>query len=272
MKILTLFTILWLPTSLVAQDFSSFQKILLRHQVEFSYPDGSLDTAFKYEQAKLDPKTESDLEEQDRVLTQFDPKTLTSKNESMSFWINAYNYFMIKVVLKEGFEGNIRKINSVKDLGSFFSPYKIFKNEQHNIGGKKYSLDQIEKGILLGEDYRKKGWKDARIHFAVNCASAGCPPLLKSVYQPDKLDKVLDQNIEQALRNKRHLKFKGETLYLTHLFKWYKDDFKESAGSVKNFLIKYIKDPKIKARVEQAKELNYIEYDWKLNRPQNIKQ
>jgi len=52
----------------------------------------------------------------------------------------------------------------------------VFEREKFVIDGEKYSLNQMEKEILLGQDYAERGWKDARVHFAVNCASVGCPP------------------------------------------------------------------------------------------------
>ncbi len=271
MKVLTLCLFLILPQLVWAQTFEPFQNILNRHLQVTELPEGGLQTAFDYDAAKTSSETLSDVKKQTELLAKFDTQSLTSKNAATAFWINSYNFFMIKIVLEQGFEGNKLEINSVKDLGSFFSPYKIFKQETNNIGGRKMSLDQIEKGTLLGEAYKKKGWKDARIHFAVNCASVGCPPLLKTVYEAKSLDKTLDSNIKKAFNTKRHLHFKGQDLYLTHLFKWYKDDFKDAAGSVKSFIKKYLDKDSVKAKVDSAKDIEYIEYDWNLNRPQNFK-
>ncbi len=272
MKLITLCLFLSLPQLAGAQNFEPFQNILNRHLQVSELPGGGLQTAFDYDAAKTTPDTLKDLQKQTEILAKFDTQSLTSKNSATAFWINSYNFFMIKIILEQGFDGKSLKINSVKDLGSFFSPYKIFKEEINNVGGKKMSLDQIEKGTLLGNEYKKKGWKDARIHFAVNCASVGCPPLLKTTYEAKSLDQTLDSNIQKAFNTNRHLHLKGKDLYLTHLFKWYKDDFIEAAGSVKAFIKKYLENDSLEARVDGAEDIEYIEYDWNLNRPQNFKQ
>ncbi|MEH6354758.1 MAG: DUF547 domain-containing protein [Marinobacter sp.] len=112
----------------------------------------------------------------------------------------------------------------------------VFGRETFVIGGKSFSLSQIEKGVLLGKDYQSRGWKDARVHFAVNRASVGCPPLRDTLYTADNLERLLAENTRRALNTDRHLKIQGDTLYVTELFKWYQDDFSEASGSTKAFI------------------------------------
>lgn len=242
-----------------AQDFSSFQKILDKNWIEIKQDINSYQTAFDYDKAKKDATTPSLLKQQADLLEKFDIQQLKNKNQATAFWINAYNFFMIKIILDKGFEKDRREIDSVKDFGNLFNPYKIFKKELNNIGGKNYSLDDMEKGILLGDDYKKKGWKDARIHFAVNCASVGCPPLNKNTYSAKTLDKVLDDNITKALQTRRHFQWKGPSIVVTHLFKWYKNDFKEHSGSVKEFIKKYLSTEKFKKDMDHVEKIEYIE-------------
>ncbi len=272
MKLLVLLITFLFPFSTWAQDYSGLKALLEANLTVTDLPGGGFESAFNYEKAKKDPKTANALAMQSQVFAKADLKTLKSKNEAVAFWINAYNFYMIKIVLEKGFKNGSLEIDSVKDLGSFFSPYKIFTQEINNVSGKDMSLDQIEKKTLLGEAFKKKGWKDARIHFAVNCASVGCPPLVTQPYTANNLDKQLDENIKKAFKTKRHLHIKGEELFLTHLFKWYKKDFEEAAGSVKGFIRKYIEDPKLQGQIDKASKIEHIDYDWKLNRPQNFKQ
>lgn len=268
--ILFLFICFQVPQFLWAQElFSPMDKMLSQYVKNNNISGGGLETSFDYVAAKNDKNVTGLIQQQTQNFQNFDTKTLKTKNQATAFWINAYNFFMIKKILKDGFKKGKLKIDGVKSFGSFFDPYKVFKKEEFNIGGKLYSLDKIEKGILLGDDYKKKGWKDARIHFAANCASVGCPPLLTKAYNEKTIDKTLSENVQMALKTPRHMSFSGGKLRLTHLFKWYKKDFKEQAGTVKDFLKKYT-DEKFHTKIDQAKAIEYIDYDWNLNKPSNF--
>lgn len=250
--------------------FQDFQKILNKHLVEKTLSQGGFESHFNYLEAIKDQDTLKLIESQNKKLSSFDIKTLNSKEKANSFWINSYNFFMIKIVLKKGFKGKKLNINSVKDLGSYFSPYKIFTKKINTVAGQNYSLDQIEKEILLGSEYKKKGWKDARIHFAVNCASVGCPPLIKPIYTANNLNHTLDTNLKKALKTQRHFDFTKKRISLTHLFKWYKKDFVEHSGSVKKFISPFLEEPNQRSALEKTSSFDYIDYNWKLNRPENF--
>lgn len=269
MKYIIVFFILITTSYSFATDktFDSFNTILDKYVKETNLSGGGYETAFLYEKLKTDKKDLAHIQKQKEILKNFSVATLKDKNTANAFWINAYNFFMIAVIMDKGFEGNKLKINSVKDFGSFFNPYKIFQKKIFQIGKKKYSLDQIEKETLLGKDFKKNGWKDARIHFAVNCASVGCPPLLPRIYQKETLDKTLDDNIKKALKTKRHYHIKGDTLYVTHLFKWYKSDFEEHLGGVKEFLANYLENAN---PMRKTSDIDYIDYNWDLNKPGNF--
>lgn len=256
--------------AVTAFNFDEFNTILQSSVRTKRVGEGGLETSFDYQKAYNDPKTAELIKKQKEKLQAFKVETLKDKKEAIAFWMNSYNFFMVTTILEQGFKNKKLNINSVKDFGSLFNPYKIFKKEIHNIGGKNLSLDYMEKTVLLGKEYKKKGWKDARIHFAVNCASVGCPPLLDSVYKAKTLDAILDSNIKQAFKTPRHLSIKGKTLHLTSLFKWYKSDFEEDAGSVKSFIKKFV-SPETYKLVEATKDIDHIDYDWNLNKPENFK-
>ena len=265
--ILTLITVFMsLPAH--SSDFAEFQQILDKYLVVTDLPGGGLQTAFDYDKFYKDPNQQKLISAQKEKLKNFDLKSLKNKNIATAFWINAYNFSMVQVIIEKGYKKGKRDVNSVKDFGSFFNPYAIFKKEFINIGGKQFSLDKIEKGTLLSEAYKKKSWKDARIHFAVNCASVGCPPLVSKIYTESTLDSMLDDNIRKAFKTPRHLSIKGKELHFTHLFKWYKKDFEEHSGSVKAFIKKYSDNAK---SIDATKDVEHIDYDWKLNRPGNFK-
>lgn len=187
----------------------------------------------------------------------------------MAFWINAYNFFMLDQILTEQPNGTL--VSSVWDYGGKVNPFvdSVFEREKFVIDGRKYSLNQMEKEILLGKEYKAKGWKDARVHFAVNCASVGCPPLRDIIYTADNLEDLLTENTRRAFNTSRHLKIEGDTLYVTELFKWYERDFTEDSGARKAFIEKWA-DEAVANQMTGTSELEFIVYDWALNRPENF--
>ncbi|WP_250087100.1 DUF547 domain-containing protein [Marinobacter sp. ATCH36] len=252
-----------------SDNFQHFQKLLDQHLIEKSLPGNALLSAFDYRSALAGDSLDQTLKEQRETLKAFDPSNLQGQAESVAFWINAYNFFMLDQILTERPGGEL--VSSVWDYGGRINPFvdSVFERKKFDIGGQDYSLSQMEKEILLGSDYADKGWKDARIHFAVNCASVGCPPLRDVVYDADNLEDLLAENTRRAFNTDRHLKVEGDTLYVTELFKWYEEDFEEAAGSGKAFIKKWA-DSSIAGRVADTSTMKFIDYDWDLNRPANF--
>jgi hypothetical protein len=247
--------------------FAPFAKLLERHLIERDLPGGGLVSAFDYEAARSDPETRSLLDAQTRRMAVFDRSTLDDRERAIAFWLNAYNYFMLAHILDNPRRG--RLVDSVRDFGHLLNPYRVFRQGLFDIGGQRFSLDEMEKGILLGDDFRSQGWKDARVHFAVNCASVGCPPLRQQIYLPQNVDALLAENTRRALKTDRHFRLDGDTLYLSQLFEWYEDDYVEENGSVTSFLQAH-GDEEVRDAVDRAHRIRFIDYDWDLNRPENF--
>lgn len=246
--------------------FTAFQEILTAHVKERNLADGGFESDFNYSNAK-NAEVQANILQQMAILNNFEPSVIASKEEALAFWINTYNFFMIAKVLKDGFDNGVLNIESVKDLGSFFSPYKAFQQRDFKVSGKLLTLDEIEKNILLGVDYQKKQWKDARIHFAVNCASVGCPPIRASVYTAANINAILDQNVKMALKTKRHFELTDDSIRVTSLFKWYEDDFSSESGSIHQWIAGFIDNKILRDKVLSIKKVDYIDYDWSLNLP-----
>jgi len=205
--------------------------------------DGVVDyRGFKNHEAKLDRYL--------HMLAKTDTRAL-SRNEQFAFYINAYNAWTIKLILSD-YPG----IKSIKDLGSIFkSPWK--KKIAH-IDGKVLTLDNIEHDIL------RSRFKDPRIHFAVNCASKSCPPLLSKPYEGDILDEQLTQVTEKFINNPEYNRLKGNTLYVSRIFDWYADDFNDD---IVGFFLKYARGKTLAKLKENRSEIDveYLDYDWSLN-------
>ncbi|MEX2515593.1 MAG: DUF547 domain-containing protein [Gammaproteobacteria bacterium] len=252
----------------IAEIFSPYAQILKEYLVEKKLDNGGLVAAFRYREAMADPGTLELINDQKQRLREFNIEILESREKAISFWLNAYNFFMLAHILENPKNGG-ELVDSVRDYGIRINPYRVFKQNIFAVGNQKYSLSQIEKDILLGDEYQARGWKEARVHFAVNCASVGCPPLRAEIYTPDNVDVLMTENTRKALKTARHFNLSDDALYLSQLFEWYTDDYVDEAGSVKSFLKQYT-DSSIHQRIEQSTDINYIDYDWSLNEPQNF--
>lgn len=178
-----------------------------------------------------------------KLLQETDPAGFTSKNEKMAFWINAYNFLTIDLIVREG------ERESIKNLGGLFtSPWTA---HSWTLGdGKDYTLDHIEHKIL-----RSMG--DARIHFAINCAAISCPDLRIESYRADKLDRQLDEQVRTTLANEsKGLRYDGDNIYVSKIFDWFAEDFK--GGDIKAWLADYID-------INQNASVKFMDYNWSLN-------
>ncbi|MEA5444676.1 DUF547 domain-containing protein [Gammaproteobacteria bacterium AB-CW1] len=249
--------------------FNDFQQILDRHLTEKDLDHDGLVTAFDYHQALAKDETMALVQQQRAALADFDPSRIDDRESFNAFWLNAYNFFMIAHILEERPDGEV--VESVWDYGGRVNPFRknVFERELFDIGGKKYSLDQMEKGILLGEEAWDKGWADARVHFAVNCASVGCPPLRAQMYTTDNVDDLYAENTRRALNTDRQLHVDGNTLMLSSLFDWYEQDYEREEGSVRDWIRKH-GDERVADKLDGTNRIRYIDYDWNLNSPGNF--
>ncbi|MDQ2068830.1 DUF547 domain-containing protein [Natronospira bacteriovora] len=249
--------------------FADYQALLEKHLSEKDLDQDGLVSAFDYQAALDDEDSMERVSRQREALKDFDPDTLDEREAANAFWLNAYNFFMIAHILEEKPDGKL--VESVWDYGGRYNPLRknVFERELFEIGGRQYSLDGMEKDTLLGDDFQERDWADARVHFAVNCASVGCPPLRKQIYTADNLGALLAENTRRALNTERHLKVDGRTLYLTRLFDWYENHFKWEADSVRDW-IKAHADDRVGEKIDETDRIRYISYDWKLNKPGNF--
>ena len=184
-------------------------------------------------------------------LQTIDPHTL-SRDEQFAYWVNLYNALTAQVVLNEY---PIESIRSVRFLTSPFGPWD--KNLV-KVNGKRLSLNDIEHGIL------RPIWRDPRIHFAVNCASIGCPNLVDKAYTAVNADSLLQTAAKSFINHARGVEIRGDTLLLSEIFDWYASDFGSSQSELVAYIAQFF-DAGI-APLERASKLEY-QYDWGLNKP-----
>lgn len=183
------------------------------------------------------------------------------KDEREAFLINAYNAATVELVLTR-YPG----IASIKDIGGLFgSPWK---KSFVLLLGKRRTLDDIEHGMIRGD----KSYADPRIHFAVNCASIGCPALRPEAYTGPRLRAQLEDQTLRFLRDRSRNRFDSESgrIVVSSIFDWYGSDFDKRSGSVGAFIASYSDalglDPAT-ARGLRSGALKpvYGDYDWRLN-------
>ena len=196
-------------------------------------------------------KDEARLDHYLAVLSGTDVDTL-SRNNQFAFYINAYNAFTIKLILTK-YPG----INSIKEIGSFFS--NPWSKKFIPLKGRKVSLDHIENNIL------RPVFKDPRIHFAINCASKSCPPLLNRPYEGDILDAQLDAQTRAFINDEKNTSLQDKTLFVSKIFQWFTDDFNDKPLL---FIRQYASDEFRKELDSAGQEIKFIykNYDWTLNR------
>lgn len=174
-----------------------------------------------------------------------------SPPKAFAFYINVYNAWTVKLILT-GYPG----VKSIKDLGSLFkSPWK---KKICRIDGSILTLDYIEHEIL------RPRFKDPRVHFAINCAAASCPPLRSEPYDGETLERQLNDSAQAFINDPERNYLKGNTLYASKIFKWFAADFNHD---VVGFFIKYAQND-FKQRLETLKgkiKVKYLHYDWSLN-------
>lgn len=198
-------------------------------------------------------KDETVLDHYLDTLNLTDPETL-SDDQKLAFYINAYNAYTIKLIL-DNFDEK-KPPSSIKKIGSLFTnPWKI---SFAKVAGNVYSLDNIEHDII------RKEWNEPRIHFAVNCASISCPPLISEPYRGASINAQLETSTKAFLADRRMNYLEGETLYISSIFKWYAGDFKDDP---RQFILDHT-EGEMHERIAQLRKnvkIKYLDYDWSLN-------
>jgi hypothetical protein len=182
--------------------------------------------------------------------TRPDEKTWT-KNERMAFWINAYNAFTIKLIIKNYPVKSIKDINKKKKS----SPDIPWKIKFFKMNGKRMCLDNI------GHDQLRKKFDDPRVHMTLASASKSCPVLLNEAYDSKRLDQQMAKQAKTFLSNPLLNKITANHAKLSMIFKWYILDFdKNKEESIRTFINTYSR-----VKINPKTTISYLEYDWSLN-------
>ena len=190
------------------------------------------------------------------TLEKVDPAKL-GKNEQFAYWANLYNAKTIEIVLAKY---PVKSIKKIRLGGSIFASITggPWKAKVMKVKGTKLSLDDIEHGIL------RPVFKDARVHYAVNCASVGCPNLGTEAFTGARLDEQLNKAAAAYINSPRGFKTSGGKVTASSIYKWFRDDFGGNESGVLAHANKYA-SPALKAKLASGRGINGYGYDWNLN-------
>lgn len=248
------------PQTFSHEDFDGVLHRFVDEQGRVDYPALKRDTR--------------DLERYYLLLSTYSPDShpdlFPTEQSKLAYWLNAYNATVIKTVV------TYYPITGVGDIRPpwlfFFLPQKsgFFLFQRVTFGGKTTSLYFLEHRVI------RKRFADPRVHFALNCASGGCPRLPRQAFTAEHLDEQLDHEARKFLAEERNftIDHEGKTVSLSSIFDWYESDFltwlQRTFPARKATLLDYVA---LYVSTEKAKELQraasydigFIPYDWRLN-------
>ncbi|WMX13848.1 DUF547 domain-containing protein [Aureispira sp. CCB-E] len=172
------------------------------------------------------------------------PQSSWSKNKEMAYWINMYNAITIHSIVESYPVSSIMKLEGGK----------IWDKKKIVINGENLTLNNIEKDKLL------KRFKEPRVHFAVNCAAASCPPLLNKAWTEDNIQRYYDKQAKAFINNPSYNTVSAKKIEASQIFNWYAGDFGGSDKVVPYFQ-KYSE-----TTIKDNAKVSYKEYDWNLNK------
>ena len=232
-------------------DHSAWQNLLTAYLS--SHPSGV--NRFDYAALKASAEDRAKLADYLAHLQAHDPRTY-ARAEQKAYWINFYNALTVQVVV------NAYPVDSIRDIHESWIPLSGPWDDVHaQVAGQELTLNNIEHGIL------RPIWRDNRIHYAVNCASYGCPNQSPTVFTAANTEELLDTSARAYVNHPRGVDFVDDDfLMVSSIYDWYVEDFGGNQTSVLAHLMQYA-EAGLAARLKDfAGSVDY-EYDWNLNQP-----
>lgn len=177
-----------------------------------------------------------------------------NRQEQRAYWINLYNALTLKTILDHYPVKSIRDI----DISPGWFSNGPWDAKLLTIEGEKLSLNDIEHRIL------RPIWQDNRVHYAVNCASIGCPNLQAHAFTAENQEELLDQAARDYVNHPRGMRIEGGKAILSSIYDWFQVDFGGDEEGVRQHLLKYAGSDRA-AYLETGKLTFFYTYDWSLN-------
>lgn len=185
---------------------------------------------------------------------------LLSRQDQLAYWINLYNISVVGIVVDN------YPVESIRDLSTDpVGRLNIFKKDLVDTRRGKVSLNDIENEQI------RNGFKDPRIHFAINCAAESCPPIRTEPYAGDRIKEQLDDQTRKFLNGPKGVRIEKKSgeliLHTSKIMDWFKTDFYKWGGGTVEFLTRYVSPDKRKLMDAAGNQIDveYDDYSWKLN-------
>ena len=182
------------------------------------------------------------------------PISTYNRSEQKAYWINLYNALTVDLILSRFPVASIRDINISPGLFAR-GPWGA---KLVTIEGERLSLDDIEHRIL------RPIWSDRRVHYALNCASLGCPNLQPSAYTSDNSEALLEKGAREFINHPRGVAIQEGKLRVSSLYIWFQEDFGRGAADLMAHWQEYAEPRLAEALAEYQGGLAH-DYDWRLN-------
>ena len=177
-----------------------------------------------------------------------------ARPEQLAFWINLYNALTVETILKH------YPVDSIREISSGFFSSGPWGEKMIDIADEKLSLDDIEHRIL------RPIWKDARLHYAVNCASIGCPNLAGEAFTAANTERLLEQGAHEYVNHPRAVEVRDGSLVVSSIYKWFGEDFGGSDQAIIEHLRQHAGE-QLRTDLAGFDSIAADHYDWALNRP-----
>lgn len=233
------------PSAVTTIDHNPWDRFLKTYVSAF--PDGVNRVAY----ARV---SDTDRKRLDRYIDDLTvlPISAYSRDEQRAYWINLYNALTVQLILDHY---PVKSIRRIKPNVFSFGPWR---KKLITVEGERLSLDDIEHRIL------RPIWRDPRLHYAINCASIGCPNLGTEAYTASNADTLLDRGAQTYVNNARGAEFRNGRLIVSSIYKWFQEDFGDSDEGVIEHLQRYA-EPTLAARLNGTKKISGDRYNWALN-------
>ena len=235
-------------------DHSAWQEIL---DTYLQTPSSGINR-FDYAALKASTEDTAKLAGYLSYLQGLDPRT-NSRREQKAYWFNLYNSLTVQVVVEAYPVDSIKKISNSM-LGGLI-PVGPWGDVRAKVCGQDLTLDNIEHGIL------RPIYRDARIHYGVNCASLGCPNLIEKAFSAANTETLLDAGARAYVNHSRGVDFVDDDfIVISSIYTWFSEDFGDTEENVLKHLARYA-DEELAERLKKFEGAVDYEYDWTLNQP-----
>jgi len=221
-------------------------------QFLYKYVHVPIDGVARVRYGEVSEQDRAALQDYIAMLSATDPATL-GRDDQMAFWINLYNALTVELILQN------YPVASIRDITDGLLSFGPWGKDIVQVDGQDLSLDDIEHGIL------RPIWQDPRIHYAVNCASIGCPNLANAAYHGYSVDQMLTRAAILYVNHPRgaDLDLEGR-LVVSGIYDWYAEDFGDDEEAVIDHIRSYATEP-LTTLITGIDEIESYDYDWSLN-------